>query len=99
MPLVEPREKCAADDLYVTWRESTDKLFRGPHTTTLLIFRLTPVIMAVHNRLCKRIFTIFADWDFDGKRTGNTRAGRPGSWGFTVHRLPGVGWESSAMSY
>jgi len=61
VPLAEPREKRAASDIDVAWHVSTDKLFRGPHTTTLLIFPLTPVIMPVHNRLCKRILAIFAD--------------------------------------
>jgi hypothetical protein len=56
MPLDEPRDASAAGDVRVARRASTDKFFRRPHTTTLLIFRLTPVIMAMHNRLCKRIF-------------------------------------------
>src|SRR6478752_3734881 len=64
MSLALPREKRAGGDFDVARRVSTDKLFRGPHTTTLLIFRLTPVIMAVHNRLCKRILAILPTEDF-----------------------------------
>jgi hypothetical protein len=60
-PLVEGREAHAANDWSVAWRVSTDKFFRGPHTPTLLIFRLTRVIMAVHNRLCKHFLKKLAD--------------------------------------
>jgi len=61
MPLSEPRERRAASDVNYAQRVSTDKLFCGPHITTFLIFRLTPVIMPVHNRLCKRILASFVD--------------------------------------
>jgi len=57
MSLAVPREKRTASDVDYAPLASTDKLFRWQHTTTFLIFRLTPVIMPVHNRLCKRIFT------------------------------------------
>jgi hypothetical protein len=55
------RLKSVAGDIDVAGRVSIDKLSRGPNTTTLLFFRLTPIIMAMHNRLCKRILPIFAD--------------------------------------
>jgi hypothetical protein len=61
--LDEPREKSAVSDITLAVFLSTEDVFHGPHITNLLIFRLTLVIMTLHNRLCKRIFPFFAEFN------------------------------------
>jgi hypothetical protein len=56
------RENRAAADGRVERQAIRRLIFRTLNLATLLIFELTQVIMALHNRLCKLFFTNFAEW-------------------------------------
>ena len=60
MPLDEAREKCTASELDFAL-ENRPIIFSRATFNDFVDFSLDAGIMAVHNRLCKRIFTIFAD--------------------------------------